>query len=216
MNVKDRDKFRKLGVNINMIMAHQNNVIGCQTWDEYDYLPWSMCRDDMMDFKSKTSGSIVVMGRKTFESILLQSKTRQPLDNNRLHIVYTSTPNELKEHYGDFNGMVQFVNGHEDAFDYINCFSKTHNNTIFIIGGYQTYVEWINVVDTLYITEIPSNQPSNKKLDGVKYKSIKIMKRFRDQIDRLFYKNPDVIRLSSDEVNMNNAVYQKVYRKIIK
>ena len=48
-------------------------------------LPWGHCRQDMLHFSAITQGSIIVMGRKTFESLPFHLK-------GRMNVVLTTNP----------------------------------------------------------------------------------------------------------------------------
>ena len=52
-------------------------------------LPWHL-KDDLRRFQKLTKNNIVVMGRKTYESL-----PKRPLPN-RINVVITSTPNQYE------------------------------------------------------------------------------------------------------------------------
>ena len=109
------------------IAVSQDNAIGTDTG-----LPWS-CPLDLKWFKHYTSGSTVVMGRKTMETL------RQPLPNRR-NIVLSKT---LKA--GDHNG-----------FEVINCPSQLPEETkdIIIIGGASIYTMFQRDIKELVVSTI--------------------------------------------------------------
>ncbi len=96
-------------------------------------LPWNI-PEDLQFFKKITSQKIdnkqnvVIMGRKTYESI------GKPLPN-RLNICITSIP----EKYTNINEKIIFVASFQHALDYLN----TYKGNIFVIGGEQIYIEAI-------------------------------------------------------------------------
>lgn len=92
-------------------------------------------KKDMYFFRKMTIGKIVVMGRKTFES--LGSK---PL-KDRVNVVISSTNLDNKE-------IVQFNN----LDDFLR--SKYNNEDTFVIGGYQIYKQLLPYVNILYLTEV--------------------------------------------------------------
>ena len=92
-------------------------------------------KKDMSFFRKMTIGKIVVMGRKTFES--LGSK---PL-KDRVNGVISSTNLDNKE-------IVQFKN----LNDFLR--SKYNNEDTFVIGGSQIYKKLLPYVNILYLTEI--------------------------------------------------------------
>ena len=96
------------------------------------------CKPDLKHFKELTTGNIVIMGRKTYESI------GRPLPNRR-NIVVTSQeitfPNETEGYC---------VKSLAEAF---RLAEKLPGKKVFVIGGGQLYKEAINWVDVLDITE---------------------------------------------------------------
>mgnify|MGYP002624073678 CR=1 FL=1 len=123
-----------------MIISHiaavaKNKVIG----NKGD-LPWDL-PEDMKFFRQKTSGHIIIMGRKTYESF------PKPL-KNRLHVVITR-----QENYQASDGVEVFKNI-EEALEF--CKSKTPEwgEEVFIIGGGEIYKQTLNRADQLYITEL--------------------------------------------------------------
>lgn len=118
------------GCMINIIVAMgMNNEIG-----KHNNL---LCKlgDDMRLFRMITEGHIVVMGRKTFDSI------RKPLPN-RMNVVLT---NDSKYHVPE---EVATINGIEPLL----LLSKERE--IFIIGGGEVYKQFLPYADSLYITKI--------------------------------------------------------------
>lgn len=120
-----------------IVAASTNNVIG-----QSNDLPWYLPAD-LKNFARITTGHTVVMGRKTFESIV--NKLGKPLPN-RQNIVITR-----QENYQVPAG-VMVVNSIEEAI------KKAENNQeIFIIGGAQIYNLAFPVVDRIYMTRIHTN-----------------------------------------------------------
>ena len=100
-------------------------------------LPWSIT-EDLKKFKEITTGSTLIMGRKTFESI------GRPLPK-RNNIVITSNPEKMP------NGIIA-VSSVDNALEE----AENFDCPIFIIGGYRVYKAFIErgLVDTMYVTEI--------------------------------------------------------------
>lgn len=91
--------------------------------------------EDMKRFKNLTTGHVVIMGRKTYESI---GKALP----NRMNIVITKdkkyhAPNCILTH--SLDKAIHIAKGKE-------------NNEIFIIGGGQIYAQAISYVNKLYLT----------------------------------------------------------------
>ena len=111
---------------INIIVAYANNrVIG-----KDGKIPWRLPHDSQ-HFKRITSGHIVVMGRKTFESI------GRPLPHRR-NIVLTSSTTFAAP-------GVEVMHSKDDVLAL---------DDVFIIGGASIYRQFLDVADRLYITEI--------------------------------------------------------------
>ena len=104
-----------------MIVSHiaalaKNKVIGTEGG-----LPWDL-PEDMKFFRDKTSGHMIVMGRKTFESF------PKPL-KNRLHIVITR-----QENYKVPEG-VQVFKSIDAAMNFCKTQTEKWGEEVFIIGG---------------------------------------------------------------------------------
>ena len=101
-------------------------------------MPWSnSLKDDLKHFKQLTSGSTIIVGRKTFASF-----GNRPLPN-RENIVVTRANEE--------------IDGALIAHSLSDAYKLATNNDIFIIGGGQVYVDSINDMDVLYITEVDAS-----------------------------------------------------------
>jgi len=97
--------------------------------------------EDQKRFRELTTGHVIIMGRKTFESI------GRPLPN-RMNIVVTSHPEDLK-------GKGVFVAGNiKEALDMAE---EKEKREIFIIGGGKIYEETIWRADKLYLTIVYDN-----------------------------------------------------------
>ena len=116
---------------LNLIVAKaKNNAIG-----KSEKIPWNI-PEELQYFKAKTINNVVIMGRKTYDSI------GKPL-NQRINIIISNTK--------AFSGENCFtVKSLEDALS----LAKKFNKEIFIIGGERLYKDAINIVDRMYITEV--------------------------------------------------------------
>ena len=114
-------------VNYNVIVAvNENLVIG-----KDNKLPW-YSSEDLKYFKRITSDNVVIMGRKTYESI---GKALP----NRVNIVISNTTT--------FDDVIT-VNSFNEALDEASKYSKE----IFVIGGATLYEQVLNDADKLYLT----------------------------------------------------------------
>lgn len=93
-------------------------------------------REDMQFFKKITTGKVVIMGRKTLDSL----PNGEPLEN-RINLVITSEPRE------DYNNVIF------GDIDKINEVIKNYDtNNIFVIGGESIYEQFLHRCDTVYVT----------------------------------------------------------------
>lgn len=92
--------------------------------------------NDMKRFKQLTTGHVVVMGRKTFESIPGGALP------NRRNIVLTSMP----------EAMGTTCIACSTLQEALEC--SEADKEVFIIGGYGVYQEAMSVVDKMYLTHV--------------------------------------------------------------
>lgn len=114
---------------------------------------------DMKWFKEKTLDKIVVMGRKTQESLLkgyLPSRTNIVLSRN------------CEPHIDDNN--VIWDNDIEVVRDVIN----TDIYDAFIIGGEQIYKQFLDMAQTIYLTEIEDDSVGDAKFEFDENEFVKI------------------------------------------
>ncbi len=101
-------------------------------------LPWNI-PEDRKRFQDITMGHPVIMGRKTFESILGYIKKPLP---GRTNIVVT------RDLHYQVEGVIT-VHSLEEA---IEAAKKYDKNEIFIGGGGELYKQALPIVDRLYLT----------------------------------------------------------------
>ncbi len=93
---------------------------------------------DMKHFKCLTSGNIIVMGSKTFESI---GKALP----NRVNMVLTKTPRK-------YDRIVGIEAYNKDDLNRILRLER--DSDIFIIGGESVYKLYIDQIDEIYLTKL--------------------------------------------------------------
>lgn len=120
---------------ISLIVAlDENGLIGSE-----NSMPWSI-PEDLKLFKEITTDSIVIMGRKTFQSI------GKPLPN-RINFILTKDENF-------FHKGVEIFNCPNNALNSAYSIQKTSNKKIFIIGGgtiYEYFLPYISEFHFSYI-----------------------------------------------------------------
>ena len=114
-----------------VVAVSENNAIG-----KNNQLLWHL-PNDLKFFKNTTWGGVVIMGRKTFESV------NKPLPG-RTNIVITKQVNWTSEN-------VIVVNSIEAA---IQKAKDLNFKEIFIIGGGEIYKESISIADKIYLTKV--------------------------------------------------------------
>ncbi len=124
----------------------KNGVIG-----KNNRMAWHLPAD-LKYFKDKTSNHVVIMGRKTFESI-----GSKPL-TNRFNIIIT------KDISFKPDGVV-VAHSIEEAIEVGKKYSEIHSlsEELFIVGGAQIYEQALEFADKLYLTKV------NTIIDGDSY-----------------------------------------------
>lgn len=117
-----------------IVAMDENNLIG-----HNNTMPWN-CPEDLKLFKDITSNNIVIMGRKTFESI---GKALP----NRFNIVLTKTSDFFYEGIDIYDCPIKAV---EEA----RFLQKTYNKKIFVIGGKSIYQYFLPLISELHISYI--------------------------------------------------------------
>lgn len=104
-------------------------------------MPWKRgLPADLQYFKEKTTRKKVIMGRKTFESII--KAINKPLPN-RENIVLTTRNGEFFQYEN-----VSYIDNLEGIL------KIAEKNEVFIIGGATIYEQFIDKADYLYLTII--------------------------------------------------------------
>lgn len=119
---------------ITIVAISKNGIIGNK-----NSIPWHY-PEELELFKKLTSNHIVIMGRKTFESI------GKPLEN-RINIVISS------KKYKNSNNIFYF-NNIKSAKYFAKNIAKKQNKNIFIIGGKQIYQFFLPLSNYMYISII--------------------------------------------------------------
>ena len=120
-----------------VVALSNNNVIGVN-----NSLPWNL-KTDLAHFKNYTSNKIIVMGRKTYESI------GRPLPN-RINLIVSNTIKEI-------NGAELFKST-EDAMNKAKelCINKNLDEIIIIGGGY-LFRDTLSITNKLVLTKVDCN-----------------------------------------------------------
>ena len=114
-----------------VVAVSENNSIG-----KNNQLLWHL-PNDLKFFKNTTWGGVVVMGRKTFESV------NKPLPG-RTNIVITKQTNWSAENVIVANSVSDAIQKARDL----------NFKEIFIIGGGEIYKESMHLVNRIYLTKV--------------------------------------------------------------
>ena len=118
---------------VNLIVAKsENNVIGNK-----GRIPWYI-PNDLKRFKEITTNNVVIMGRKTFESL---PEEYRPLPN-RINIILSKDKSFKTNCCMVFNDLKKAIR------------KAGSDKEIFIIGGGEIYKESLKYADKVYMTEV--------------------------------------------------------------
>lgn len=148
---------------ISLIVAiSRNGLIGAN-----NQLPWHI-KEDLQHFKTITSGSTIIMGRKTFESI------GKPLPNRR-NIVLTRDLTFKSE-------GIEIVHSVNEILSLCTQESET-----FIIGGGEVYTLLLPYADKLYITLVDIDIQGDTHFPNYANDFIQISSKLGEQVDSTGY-----------------------------
>lgn len=114
----------------------KNRVIGVD-----NDLPWHL-PEDLKFFRDKTKGALMIMGRKTYESL------GKPLPG-RFHLVVTRNPEYKVAHE-----RVRVVQSIDEALEMARSMSPPWPDEVFVVGGGEIYAQSLARVDVIYLTRI--------------------------------------------------------------
>lgn len=106
---------------------------------------------DLRHFKEKTVNKPIVLGRKTYESIIKRNGKGLP---DRQHIIMSRNPSYLTTSPDDW-----VVESKEQFLKVV--YPQYKNQEVVVIGGGELYKEFMPVADKIYLTVI------HNKYDGV-------------------------------------------------
>lgn len=120
---------------VHVVACDQQQCIG-----KGNQLPWHIS-EDLQHFKRITQGGIVIMGRKTFESM------GRPLPN-RINWVITRDTSWSAE-------GVRVAHSIDDALELASLdLDQVDQQSLFIIGGGEIFTQTLDIADRLEITHI--------------------------------------------------------------
>ena len=136
-------------VNPDVYLSHivamaENGVIG----NEHNEMPWGHAlKQDLKRFRTLTSEHIVIMGRKTFDSMYNSMGGR--ILPKRHSIVITRDPSKVLK-----DPNVTAVSSIEEAVEVAKTLTDRYPNEIFIVGGGEIFSKTQHLVKKVYLTVI--------------------------------------------------------------
>ena len=113
-----------------IVARARNGIIG-----RNNTLPWRL-RDDLQQFKQRTSGHTIIMGRKTWESL------GRPLPNRRHLVISRQAGYPVPE-------GIELYSSLESALA-----ACPPTETAYVIGGEEIYRQALMLADVLWISEV--------------------------------------------------------------
>lgn len=170
-------------------------------------IPWYI-NEDLKHFKNITLNHVVVMGRKTFDSL---PDSFKPLPN-RINMVITNNDNLINcNKYND----TQFDNLYNTK-DKINTFIKNGHH-VFVIGGSDIYNYFQDSYDNMFITHIDKNFECDNSIKppSFKYSLVYYSKKFiSNNIKYRFLEYKKTTSYITDKYN-HDVVYRSLVNKIM-
>lgn len=118
-------------------------------------MPWPKNTEDLKWFKETTENHIVVMGRKTWES--LGSK---PLPKRENVVLSSAT---LQSNNAAI-AVKQHLTALQAAILQLQC-NATANKNVYVIGGSSVLAQALPILDAVYVTKIPGIYPHDVSID---------------------------------------------------
>lgn len=140
-----------------IVAMSKNHVIGVD-----NKLPWNI-PEDMKYFKDMTTGKIMIMGRKTYESL------GKPLPK-RFHIIITRQADYKVDHPD-----VVVVKSVQEAIDKARGLIGKYPEEVMVIGGGEIYKESLSQLNRIYLTLIDQEIKGDTTFPEVKPTQFKLV-----------------------------------------
>lgn len=144
-------------MNLNIILAVDDKY----GYSLNDKIPWNY-REDLKHFRQKTLNTILIMGKKTWDSIPNKDKFVE----RRLCFVLSRSFPDSALGYDDWHdfGNYYFLNSYELALDI--CKGKFEYDDIFVIGGKELYMKALQDVNlqNLFVTRVKGDYKCDKTI----------------------------------------------------
>lgn len=110
-------------------------------------LPWPKNREDLLHFKNKTLGHVVVMGSGTWNDPAFP----KPLPG-RSNVIITRSPGLTQSGVGLFAGASLVISG--DILEAIKNIDSTSEQDVWIIGGASIFSQCLPIIEEFHVTRI--------------------------------------------------------------
>ena len=165
------------GMSVSIIVAHaQNRVIGTD-----GELPWHL-RDDLEFFRLSTIGKVVIMGRKTYESI---PDKHRPLKDRLTYVITRNVDYVVDE------PNVKVFHDFEKAL--FSASLVTRGSEVMIAGGGEIYLLALPHANKIYATILLQDFDGDSyfpRLSGDEWTIVDSVEDFHDeQLDILYRRN---------------------------
>lgn len=141
-----------------IVAMAENNVIG----NDHNQMPWGHAlKEDLKRFRTLTANHVVIMGRKTFDSMYTSMGGK--ILPKRHSIVITRDPSKVLK-----DPNVTAVTSIDEAVAEAQKLTDRYPNEVFIIGGGEIFATTQHLVKKIYLTVI------KQSIDGaVSYPKVK-------------------------------------------
>lgn len=110
-------------------------------------LPWPKNKEDLLHFKNKTIGHVVVMGSGTWNDPAFP----KPLPG-RSNVIITRSPGLTQGGVSLFAGASLFISG--DILETIQDIDKSIEQDVWIIGGASIFGQCLPIIEEFHVTRI--------------------------------------------------------------
>lgn len=119
--------------------------------------------EDMKHFRETTKGKIMIMGRKTFDSL------GKPLPG-RYHIVIT------RQILKSIHPMVTYVSSLDEAYKKAESIISEWPEEVFVVGGAEIYKQSLSRTDRIYLSKIEKTFDADTFYPEVNWNEFKLEK----------------------------------------
>ena len=110
-------------------------------------------KEDMRRFRDRTVGNIVVMGRKTLDSL----PGGRPLPERENIVLTRKNLTEIAEKVRTYGGNLLFMNSVQEVLKY----AGNEVREVYIIGGEEIYREFIGYAEEAFITKVGAEKKAD-------------------------------------------------------